>query len=433
VSDGADGRVKTGAHSHAAEGAGENAQVAAPARPHYPCFDGLRTIAVLSAIMTHVGFVTGATEQSHHLGEYLAHLEIGPALFFLISGFLLYRPYITAHVGDRAPMRAVPFWWRRALRIFPAYWLALTALIVAFGLPVHGARDVVTYYGLVQIYDTHRFLGGIPQAWTLCTEVSFYAFLPAYAWVLGRVVRGREGRTRLRVEALGAAALIALCYGYRTILFAIDGRHSVGRIAVHWLPGYLDVFGLGMALAVASVWIAMHGSNAIVDWIGRVSWLWWILAAVCYWLVVAHLDLPRSPQPGNTPIGWQADAQQILQSLFALFVTLPAVFGAQDRGLVRRFLQWRPIAYTGLVSYGVYLWHEGWLDKWMQWTHRPNVLQFSATVHLDRTTYPLILGLTVLSSVAVASLSYHFVERPVLALKDRMPRLGLGRPRPARA
>jgi peptidoglycan/LPS O-acetylase OafA/YrhL len=57
----------------------------------------------------------------------------------------------------------------------------------------------------------------------------------------------------------------------------------------------------------------------------------------------------------------------------------------------------------------------------MQWTHRPTVVQFSSTVHLDRTTYPLILVLTVLSSLVTASLSYHFVERPVLALKDRMP------------
>ena len=396
-----------------------------PARPHYPCFDGLRTIAVLSAIMTHVGFVTGATEQSQHLGEYLAHLEIGPALFFLISGFLLYRPYITAHVADRAPMRAVPFWWRRVLRIFPAYWLALTVLIVAFGLPVHGPLDIVTYYGLVQIYETHRFLGGIPQAWTLCTEVSFYAFLPAYAWALGRACRGREERARLRVEALGAAGLIASCYAYRSLVFALDGRQSVGRIAVHWLPGYLDVFGLGMALAVASVWVAMYGANALVDFVGRVSWLWWALAAVCYWLVVARLNLPRSPQPQNTPIGWQADEQQLLQALFAGFATLPAVFGPQDRGLVRGFLRWRPVAYTGLVSYGVYLWHEGWLDKWMQWTHRPTVLQFSANVHLDRTTYPLILVLTVLSSLATASISYHLVERPVLALKDRMPRFGV--------
>ena len=373
--------------------------------------------------MTHVGFVTGATAQSRY-GEYIAHLEIGPALFFLISGFLLYRTYVAASFAGREPLRAELFWWRRALRIFPAYWLALTVLIVAFGLHVSGAHDIFIYFGLLQIYDTHRFLGAIPQAWTLCTEVSFYIFLPAYAWVLRRAGRGRDDRTRLRLELFGAAALIALCYAYRSAVYAIDGRHPVGRIAVHWLPGYLDVFGIGIGLAAISAYIALHGTPPILVWVGRVSWLWWLLAAACVYLVFMHLGLPRSPQPQNTPIGWQADEQQILQALFAGFACLPAVFGPQDQGLVRRFLRWRPVAYTGLVSYGVYLWHEGWLQKWIDWTNRPDVGDLLATGRaISRWTYPMILVLTVLSSLASATVSYYLVERPVLRLKDHPPRL----------
>jgi peptidoglycan/LPS O-acetylase OafA/YrhL len=397
------------------------------ARPHFPCFDGLRTIAVLSAIMTHVGFVTGATAQSRY-GVYIAHLEIGPALFFLISGFLLYRTYVAGSFAGREPLRAGLFWWRRALRIFPAYWLALTVLIVVFGLHVSGPHDLFIYYGLLQIYDTHRFLGAIPQAWTLCTEVSFYVFLPAYAWVMRRAGRGRELAVRLRLELLGAATLIGSCFAYRSAVYALDGRHAVGRIAVHWLPGYLDVFGIGIGLAAISAYVALRGTPSILDWVGRVSWLWWLLAALCVWVVAMHLGLPRSPQPQNTPIGWRADAQQILQALFAAFACLPAVFGPQDRGLVRRFLRWRPIAYTGLVSYGVYLWHEGWLHKWLTWTKRPDVGELLATGHgISRWTYPLILGLTVLSSLATATASYYLVERPVLRLKDRVPPLLAGR------
>ena len=394
-----------------------------PARPHFPCFDGLRTIAVLSAIMTHVGFVTGATAQSRY-GEYIAHLEIGPALFFLISGFLLYRTYVAGSFSDREPMPAGQFWWRRALRIFPAYWLALTVLIVVFGLHVSGGRDAFIYYGLLQIYDTRRFLGAIPQAWTLCTEVSFYLFLPAYAWVLRRAGRGRELGARLRLELIGAGALIALCYAYRSAVYSIDGRHAVGRIAVHWLPGYLDVFGIGIGLAAISAYTALRGTPPILEWVGRVSWLWWLLAALCVYVVAMHLDLPRSPQPQNTPIGWQADEQQILQALFAAFACLPAIFGPQDRGLVRRFLRWRPVAYTGLVSYGVYLWHEGWLHQWIIWTNSPDVGDLLEQARaISRWTYPLVLTLTVLSSLVTATLSYYLVERPVLRFKDHAPRL----------
>jgi peptidoglycan/LPS O-acetylase OafA/YrhL len=417
-----------GAAPAGASPAGSQTEASKPrARPHFPCFDGLRTIAVLCAIMTHVGFVTGATEQARY-GAYLARLDIGVTVFFVVSGFLLYRPFAAAHLDGTPWLRWRDFWWRRALRIFPAYWLALTVLIVGFGLHVSGGRDIVTYYGLLQIYDTHRFLGAIPQAWTLCIEVSFYVFLPAYAWVMRRVGRGRELRSRLRLELLGATTLIGLCYLYRSAVYAIDGRHAVGRIAVHWLPGYLDVFGIGIGLAAISAYVARQGTPPILEWVGRVSGLSWLLAGFCLWIVALHLGLPRSPQPQSTPIGWQADEQQIMQALFAGFTCLPAVFGPQDRGLVRRFLRWRPVAYTGMVSYGVYLWHEGWLQKWLTWTKRPDVGDLLATGHaISRWTFPLILVLTVLSSLATATASYYLVERPILRLKDRVPRVLAGR------
>jgi peptidoglycan/LPS O-acetylase OafA/YrhL len=139
--------------------------------------------------------------------------------------------------------------------------------------------------------------------------------------------------------------------------------------------------------------------------------------------VVKHLGLSRSPQPKNTPIGWQGDELQLLQTAFAAFIALPAIFGPQDRGLIRGVLRARPVAYVGLISYGVYLYHEGLLEKLMVWTGRPNVTQLSGTVRLESSTFPLILVLTVLSSIAIATVSYCVVERPLLRRKDRVPRL----------
>ena len=397
------------------------------ARPHFPCFDGLRALAVIGVIACHVGFVTGATVQARY-GDYLAHPDLAPALFFFISGFLLYRAYVAGNFAGRAPMPVGAFWWRRALRILPAYWLALTVLIIAFGLHVSGPHDVVVYYGLVQIYDTHRFLGAIPQAWTLCTEVSFYLFLPAYAWLLRRLgdarSKERDDAARLRLELVGAAVLIGLCYVYRAVIYTVYGRTSVGRIATHWLPGYFDVFGLGIALAAVSAYVAIHGASPFVELIGRLSWLWWTMALGCFWLVTKHLGLSDNPQPQNTPIGWRADQLQLVQAAFSVLIALPAIFGPQDRGTIRRFLQWRPVAYTGLVSYGMYLWHEGWLEKWLAWTGRPSFVGLINThSRIASTTFPLIFVLTVLSSVVVAGLSYYLLERPLLRAKDRVPRL----------
>ncbi len=394
-----------------------------PRRPRFPCFDGLRALAVLAAVGTHVGFVTGATSSTGY-GAYTARLDIGIVVFFLISGFLLYHPYVSDNYDDRAPMRPAAFWWRRVLRIVPAYWVALTALTVLFDVHVSGLHDIVVYYGFLQIYDTHRFLGGIPQAWTLCVEVSFYAVLPAYAWLLHRLTAGRSLESRLRVELAGAAALIATCYIWRSAVYAVDGRHAVGRIATHWLPGYLDLFGIGIALAAISAYVARRGANPVVEQVGRLTWLWWVLAALCFWLIAKHLPIPRTPLPSTTPIGWVADRQQILQALFALFLCLPAVFGPQDRGAVRAFLRWRPVVFLGTVSYGVYLWHEGWLEKWMQWTGRPSIgTLLQGTTHYSSSTFPLILVLTVGGATVCATLSYYFVERPLLRLKDRVPAL----------
>ena len=100
---------------------GAHAGAVTPARatgPHFPCFDGLRALGVMSVIAAHVGFVTGATAQTSW-GDYLAHPDLAPALFFFISGFLLYRVYVAGNFAGREPMPVGAFWWRRLLRIFP--------------------------------------------------------------------------------------------------------------------------------------------------------------------------------------------------------------------------------------------------------------------------------------------------------------------------
>ena len=91
-----------------------------------------RERAVMSAMLEHIGFVSGA-EFSHHewFAPLIARLEIGPAIFFMISGFLLYRAFCAAAFAGRAPTSPRVFFRRRVLRIFPAYWIALTAILLS--------------------------------------------------------------------------------------------------------------------------------------------------------------------------------------------------------------------------------------------------------------------------------------------------------------
>ena len=68
------------------------------------------------------------------------------------------------------------------LRIFPAYWLALTGVALWLGADyVFTGEGVLRYYGLLQVYDSDTITNGIGQAWTVCIEITFYLLLPVWA------------------------------------------------------------------------------------------------------------------------------------------------------------------------------------------------------------------------------------------------------------
>ena len=100
---------------------------------------------------------------------------MGVTIFFVISGFLLYRPFVRSHLHARGKIALESFWWRRALRIFPAYWVALIAAILLFrSTSLHGFWDYTRHFLLVQIYQPKYGLAGIVPTWTLAVELSFY-------------------------------------------------------------------------------------------------------------------------------------------------------------------------------------------------------------------------------------------------------------------
>jgi peptidoglycan/LPS O-acetylase OafA/YrhL len=310
---------------------------------HFPCFDGLRAIAAGAVLLHHAGFITGYSI-NRRFGEFLAHGDSGVSVFFLISGFLLYRPFVARHLAERAPMSMDRFWWRRGLRIFPGYWVALIGIYVLFGF-VKGSLstpgDFFTYFGLAQIYDTTRYFHGVNQAWTLATEVSFYLFLPLYALAIRGVARRFPAR-KIRVEVLGLVSLVVICVAWRLAWFAYDPfwiRYAPGQprptgpapfaslATQYWLPSHLDLFALGMGLALMSVLVVNHRERLpslgrVADRIGSVPWLWWGLAAVSFFVVSTSVGLPRNL---FTLTGRQFFVRQALYGATAFFLLLPAV------------------------------------------------------------------------------------------------------------
>ena len=408
----------------------------------FPCFDGLRAIAALIVVFHHAAFTTAfelrgvripGTQHTVMIGHYFARMDSGVQIFFLISGFLLYRPMVAAAFSGRRARAVRSYTRHRFLRIYPAYWVAFVIITIFFGIsmPIAGFRSIFEYFFLIHLYDTssavvngaHAFraLGGISQSWTLVVEVSFYIFLPFYAALLRRLGRGRDRESRFRIELLMLGVLYAISVAWRAYVYwGAPKGSAVAFLGNYWLPANLDVFALGMGLAVVRAWAEGREKRVpILATIGRLDWLWWICAALCFQAVSFWIGLP---QAFVLVSGAKAYEKELLYSFMAFFLILPAVFGRQHTGLTRRFLQLRPMVYLGTISYGIYLWHQAFIEKvhqWGGWSHNalPNGPYLQMVIP--------VLAMT----IVVASLSWYLVERPLLRRKDRPL---FGGPTPAR-
>ena len=390
---------------------GPGPEAPAPARPpRFPAFDGLRAIAALTVLGVHTAFSSGLTLRSG-VGIYTARLEIGVAVFFLISGFLLYRPFVVAHLAAARPPRTGAFWIRRLLRIIPLYWFVLfvsTSLLHADrGIGPGGWKGYLVHYFFGQIYWPNQAFYGLSQAWSLCVEMTFYFALPFYALLIGWRRQRRSDLGRLVAELCGIVALCAIDVGWNFYVLARQRHHSdLFHVATTWLPAYTGLFALGMLLATLSAWSHHHGREH--GWLSSwwFPWASWVVAGFCFW-GVCHLGLPVLPlyTPSQLDI-----ARQTLYGAFAFFLLLPAVFGPSRKGLIRKFLCWWPMFALGVISYGIYLWHETWIYQVLD-VGKLHLFDIEFWAY-----FMAVLGLTVVASTG----TYFVIEKPALRLKNSL-------------
>lgn len=388
--------------------------------PRFPLFDSVRGIAALMVVITHAGLLAGANDTTAY-GPYVARLEMALTLFFVTSGFLLYRPYVAQKLGvGRAPKLA-NYARNRVLRIVPAYWLAITVLGIYPGLGGFWTSHTWSYYAFAQEWDRGWSFGGIIPTWSLTVEVTYYLVLPLLAWLMLRVTSGRTRAAKIRGEAVLFAVLIAIGVAYRLIV-----RHAIGDDPTSnvwaFLPGSIDWLAIGMGLAALSAALqAGVRKPALIALIERRPGICWIAAAVLFWVAARGIGLDgRFPQPVSTR---QWVTVHELYGVIAALIVAPAVFGDSHTGLVRRVLRWRPLAWFGMVSYGVFLYHH------------PILVALNNSSLADRWRSAPMLGLTVaglLIATACAAVSYYLVERPLLRLKrTRQNEPGASAPAPA--
>lgn len=323
---------------------------------------GLRALAALLIVATHAAFATGRLPHGF-LGAVYARLEIGVPIFFALSGFLLFRPWVRAAAagGARPPVRRYAR--HRIRRVMPAY---VVAVLVTFAVyAVHAQHSVgpnpgqswhglLRYLTLTQIYTDDYLLTylhpGLSQMWSLAVEVAFYALLPVLAYGLLTVLC--DGAWRPGRLLAGLAGLAAVGPVWLVVLQTTDWLpNSAGM----WLPAHLGPFAGGMALAVLHV----RG----VGCRPRV-----VLA-----LAAAGFLAACTPLAGGVTLGpvavWQPVVKAALYAAVATLVLAPLVLapvpapvsgpvsgGAGVPGY-RRLLGSRPVVWLGEISYEIFLLH----------------------------------------------------------------------------
>jgi peptidoglycan/LPS O-acetylase OafA/YrhL len=374
----------------------------------FPHLDALRALGATMVVATHVGFQTARTIEGPFSAT-LARLDFGVALFFVISGFLLFRPVAHASALGLSRPEIRTYLRRRAVRILPAYWLAVVLALVL--LPQNDGSGPATWVRqafLVQIYQAGWQRHGLTQTWSLCTEVAFYLLLPVLAaLVLGRV----GGRWRPKRAAAVLSGLVAVSLGWHVLAMTWSGLDQ--RVAGQWLPAYLSWFAAGMLLALAytEVTTGPETDAAARSWhlprrVAESPGACWVMACAVFAIATTPLAGPRSLEA--LPTAGESVMKNLLYVTAAVLLVLPAVFPPRGaRGL--DVLRSAPLRWLGQISYGIFLYHLVVLELLVRW--RDQALFTGSWVELFLLTWILTVG--------VAALSYYVLERPLLQRAHR--------------
>ncbi len=375
-------------------------------RPVFPQLDTVRAIASVAVVATHTAFWAGVYPRGT-FGAATQRLEVGVAIFFVLSGFLLGLPFVQRAVRDTPVDPIGRYALKRALRILPVYWLS----VVAAWTLLEDNRDLslarfVQNLLLVDIYRSPQLPEGLSQMWSLSVEVAFYAVLPLLGLLMHRAARGSRrpvGRVLLVVLVLCTVSVAWVATVYSTPASWADW-------AARWLPAYLSWFALG--LGVAATWVAQPGESRVADLVrtvGRDRLACWTGAAALFVLV-------STPLGGSAllvePSTLAALARHVLYALVAVLLVLPCVHQGQDVGA--RVLSHPFPRHLGHLSYSIFCVHMIVLYLAAQWWG----------FDLFRSSWPTLFAVVLGVSLVVSEVLYRVVERPMLRLAHRRSKPG---------
>jgi peptidoglycan/LPS O-acetylase OafA/YrhL len=337
--------------------------------------DSIRGLAALVIVFYHLWF------------QNIGILGSAVDLFFVLSGYLITTIILASAFSERF---LFSFYMRRGLRIWPIYYLTLLAMVLIYPYlpPCGNLSDLPYYLTFTQEIVHYRplmepsFPSAFRHTWSLAIEEQFYLIWPPLVWWLGR--------KRL---PLASMLLVVVALSARTLNFS-----------AFLLITHCDGLALGGLLAGV---LAVHQASAAGP--GKYRLEMGILGVVSTVATIAVIALPwclNSRWPSLVPDALVRALKPLCLNLmfFALVGNIVNHTGSSRL----RWLRNRTLVYLGSISYGIYLYHHCIFEIFAYYAR---FYEWNDSVVVD-------LGKVALS-IALAALSWRFVEQPILGFKDR--------------
>jgi peptidoglycan/LPS O-acetylase OafA/YrhL len=366
--------------------------------PRLGVLDGLRGLAVLLVLWYHVWEISWLSPPKP-LAFLPATGFVGVTLFFFLSGFVISYPFFRAEqLGTPSPSWG-HFAWRRFIKIVPSYVLSI-AVAYALGYAQRQPNaallpDLVTHLLFIHTWFSDRYGSINGVLWTLSVEVEFYCVFPLIWWAFRRQ------------PWLCAGSMIALAWMWRTWMAHCCFDTLFAQYEEN-LPGYLDIFALGMLSAylfVARATLlrvpAIRGIAPLVA-LGGFAMLG-LLLENCYMYRL-------SDQWSGV---WQIDRRPLLGVAFSAI----ALGSLASPRWWQILLDNAPMRFLAAISYNLYLYHQI-VARELFWHHIP---PYTGNPHHNAHWQAQYTGLAFAAAIAVATATTYLFERPLLRLKRPGP------------
>lgn len=373
---------------------------------YFPELESLRGWAILLVFLFHAdGVVTGYERIGTMVSPALAFMtagHTGVTLFFVLSAFLLSRPFLEEGRGRRR-VDLRNFFRRRILRIMPLY---ATAIVVAVTLSYDDPSALID--GFYALFFMNSFTGTanslMPYSavwWSLATEIQFYLVLP----MLGLTLRTRMGRW------IGLITLIVWAIAYAILatdpsLLSTGVRFRLGLSILGRAPAFLG--------GIAAAWFVLHYGDRLRSAMHKQAWLRnggsdLLLLVVLYPL---GLLLQKVTARGFILSEIKMPAWHVGESLLWTAVVLLVVLAPlRTRAVVAN----RFMGILGLLSYSLYLIHEPVLFPVLI-RIRGNGVPIAVDLILRGMVFAAVFALC----VAISAVTYRVIERPFLLRKAKI-------------